>query len=182
MAHPISVPGTFSTNDLDVVRDIDAGLRLRLIRPEDEPRLIALHERLSAQTTYQRFFTVMRRLPTNWAHFLANVDYRRRLALVIERQDPGGVELIAVGRYEATADAAIAEVAFVVQDDWQGRGLGRLLVGELLAAAEARGIRRFRAYVLADNRRMLRLLSRHTTLVERRLDAGVVDLVFERQG
>ena len=51
----------------DAVRELDAGLRLRLIRPDDEPRLIALHERLSAQTAYQRFFTVMRRLPTNWA-------------------------------------------------------------------------------------------------------------------
>jgi RimJ/RimL family protein N-acetyltransferase len=165
-----------------VERTLDGGLRLRLIRPDDEPRLIALHDRLSAQTAYQRFFTVMRRLPTNWAHFLANVDYRTRLALVIERQEAGTIELIAVGRYEATADAGIAEVAFVVQDGWQGKGLGRLLLQELLATAEARGIRKFRAYVLADNRRMLHLLSRYTKVVERRLDAGVVDLVFERQG
>ncbi len=182
MAHPIPVPGPFSTDDRDVVREIDAGLRVRLIRPDDEPRLIALHERLSAQSSYQRFFTVMRRLPTNWAHFLANVDYRTRLALVIERREAGDPQLVAVGRYESTADAGIAEVAFVVEDRWQGKGLGRLLLGELLAAADARGIRRFRAYVLADNRRMLHLLSRYTKVVERRLDAGVIDLVFERQG
>jgi RimJ/RimL family protein N-acetyltransferase len=182
MAHPIPVPDPFATDDRDVVRELDAGLRLRLIRPDDEPRLIALHERLSAQTAYQRFFTVMRRLPTNWAHFLANVDYHARLALVIERQDGGRRELVAVGRYESTADAGIAEVAFVVEDRWQGKGLGRLLLEELLAAAGARGIRRFRAYVLADNRRMLHLLTRYTRVVERRLDAGVVDLVFERQG
>jgi GNAT superfamily N-acetyltransferase len=182
MAHPIPVPDRFSTDDRDVVRELDGGLRLRLIRPDDEPRLVALHARLSVQTAYQRFFTVMRRLPTNWAHFLANVDYRTRLALVIERQDAGGPELVAVGRYESTADAGIAEVAFVVEDRWQGRGLGRLLLLELLGAADARGIRRFRAYVLADNRRMLHLLTRYTRIVERRLDAGVVDLVFERQG
>jgi RimJ/RimL family protein N-acetyltransferase len=168
--------------DGGLIRAIDGGLRLRLIRPDDEPRLIALHERLSAQTAYQRFFTVMRRLPMNWAHFLANVDYHTRLALVIERQGAGGPELIAVGRYESTKDLDIAEVAFVVQDGWQGQGLGRILLHELLAAAAARGIRRFRAYVLAENRRMLHLLSRYTTIVERRLDAGVVDLVFERQG
>jgi RimJ/RimL family protein N-acetyltransferase len=163
-------------------REIDGGLRLRLIRADDEPRLIALHARLSEQTAYQRFFTVMRRLPTNWAHFLANVDYQARLALVIERQGLDGPELIAVGRYESTGEAGVAEVAFVVQDGWQGKGLGRLLLHELLAAAEARGIRRFRAYVLADNHRMLRLLTRHTTILERRLDGGVIDLVFERHG
>ena len=166
----------------DIVRAIDGGLRLRLIRPDDEPRLVALHERLSAQTAYQRFFTAMRRLPTNWAHYFANVDYRTRLALVIERPDVGGPELIAVGRYDATADASVAEVAFVVQDGWQGKGFGRLLLRELLAAAEARGIRRFRAHVLADNHRMLRLITRYTTIVERRLDSGVVELLFERHG
>ena len=176
------MPRSVATADGGAERELYGGLRLRLIRPDDEPRLIALHDRLSEQTAYQRFFTVMRRLPTNWAHFLANVDYRTRLALVIERQEAEAIELIAVGRYEATADAGIAEVAFVVQDGWQGKGLGRLLLQELLATAETRGIRRFRAYVLADNRRMLHLLSRYTKVVERRLDAGVVDLVFERQG
>jgi hypothetical protein len=49
-------------------------------------------------------------------------------------------------------------------------------------AAEARGIRRFRAYVLADNYRMLGLLSRHTLIVERKVDGGVADLLFERRG
>jgi RimJ/RimL family protein N-acetyltransferase len=176
------MPQSVARDDGFVERVLDGGLRLRLIRPDDEPRLIALHDRLSAQTAYQRFFTVMRRLPTNWAHFLANVDYRARLALVIERQDAGGPELIAVARYEPTAEAGTAEVAFVVQDAWQGKGLGRLLLQELLAAAEARGIRKFRAYVMAENRRMLQLLSRHTKVVERRRDGSVVDVFFERQG
>jgi RimJ/RimL family protein N-acetyltransferase len=161
---------------------LEEGLQLRLIRPDDEPRLIALHERLSQHTAYQRFFTALRRLPTNWAHFLANVDCQTRLALVVEREGDGGTEVIAVGRYEPTSDAGVAEVAFVVQDGWQGKGLGRTLLRELLEAAEARGIRRFRAYVLADNSRMLRLLNRYTRILERKLDAGVVELLFERQG
>ena len=108
----------------------------------------------------------MRRLPTDWAHFLANVDYQRRLAIVIERDTAAGPELIAVARYEPTAEPGVAEIALVVQDEWQGRGLGRLLLGELLAAAQARGHQRFRAYVLADNVRMLHLLSKYTGVIE----------------
>lgn len=161
---------------------LEGGLRLRLIRSDDEPRLIALYDRLSRHTAYQRFFAAMKRLPTDWAHFLANVDYQRRLALVIEAPGPDGSEVIAVARYEPTGDPGVAEVAFVVQDGWQGKGLGRLLLRELLSAAAARGIGRFRAYVLADNVRMLRLLSRYTRLLERSTESGVTELLFEAQG
>jgi RimJ/RimL family protein N-acetyltransferase len=156
-----------------------AALRLRPIRPDDAPRLVELYGRLSQHTAYQRFFTVMKRLPPDWARFLAAVDYRRRLALVVE--DPRDAALIAVARYEPTERADTAEVAFVVVDAWQGRGIGRRLLDELLSAAEARGVRRFRAYVLADNARMLRLLRGHTRVDEGRLDAGVVELTFRRR-
>ena len=165
----------------DAMQELDSGLRLRMIRPDDEPRLITLYDQLSQQTAYQRFFASMRRLPPDWAHFLANVDYQRRLAIVIERDGPEAVALIAVARYEPTDDPDVVEVAFVVQDGWQGRGLGRTLLRELLAAAQARGIRRFRAYVLADNYRMLRLLARHTKIIGRRVDAGVAEVMFESQ-
>ena len=165
---------------LTPARVLEDGLGLRLIRPDDEPRLVALHSQLSRHTAYQRFFAAMQRLPPDWARFLANVDYQSRLAIVVERSDTN--ELVAVGRYEPSGEAGVAEVAFVVQDAWQGKRLGRLLLEELLAAAEARGIRRFRAYVLADNFRMLRLLSRYTRILQRRIESGVADLLFERQG
>ena len=70
------------------------------------------------------------------------------------------------------------EVAFVVQDDWQGRGLGAILFGALVAAAGARGIERFRAWVLADNRRMLELITRLGDVQQRSFAQGVVELVF----
>jgi GNAT superfamily N-acetyltransferase len=157
-------------------------LRLRPIRADDAPRLQALHQRLSVETIYQRFFNVMKRLPTDWARYLADVDYRSRLALVVERTAPdGSTELVGVGRYEPTTDPARVEVAFVIEDRWQGRGLGSLLFNELLAAAEARGIREFSADVLADNTRMLDLIARFATIVSRRLADGIVSLVFSRR-
>ena len=155
-------------------------VRIRPIRPDDEPRLVALYERLSRHTAYQRFFAVRRRLPPDWYHFFANVDYVRRLALVAERDTPAGVELVGVGRYEPSEEPETAEVAFVVEDGWQGRGLGRILLDAVLAAAEARGIHRFRADVLADNHRMLRLLNTRTRVEERRTEEGVTGLYFRR--
>ena len=165
-----------------VVSRDGSDLRIRPIRPDDEPRLVALYGRLSEHTAYQRFFTLMRRLPPSWFHFFANVDYRNRLALVAERDTAAGPELVGVGRYEPTEEEGTAEVALVVQDGWQGRGLGSLLMEDVLSAGQARGIRRFRAYVLADNERMLRLLRTRVQSLERKLEEGVVALTFTPRG
>jgi L-amino acid N-acyltransferase YncA len=152
-------------------------VRMRPIVPGDAPRLVALYDRLSRDTRYHRFFSSMRRLPPDWARFLATVDYRTRLALVVE--SPHDAEaLIAVARYEPGGAPDTAEVAFVVQDDWQGRGLGSVLFGELLRAAAASGVRRFRAWVLADNRRMLDLIARFGRIERRAIEQGVVELMF----
>jgi RimJ/RimL family protein N-acetyltransferase len=165
----------------DVTLKDGTELHIRPIRPEDAPRLIEFYDRLSRHSAYQRFFSIMKRLPPDWARMLATVDYRRRLALVAERGAAPAPELVGVGRYEPTEDPNTVEVAFVVQDGLQGQGLGAILLEHLLDAAEARGIHRFRAYVLADNRRMLDLLTRFTDIRERQLDAGVVTLLFERR-
>jgi RimJ/RimL family protein N-acetyltransferase len=148
-------------------------VRVRPIRAADAPRLTALYGRLSAHTAYQRFFTVMRRLPPDWARQLATVDYRRRLALVAERPGEVEPELIGVGRYETPEGSDVPELAFVIEDGWQGKGLGTILLADILGAAAARGFHRFRAYVLAENRRMLHLLDRFTEVLESRTDHGV---------
>ena len=155
-----------------------AHLRLRPIRPDDAPRLIALYDRLSEQTAYQRFFTVLKRLPPDWARVFATVDFRHRLAIVAERDTPEDAQIIGVGRYEPTDGDDTVEVAFVVEDGWQGLGLGPILLDAVLRAGEARGIHRFRAYVLADNYRMLKVLNHHTDVIERRMEDGVVSLLF----
>src|SRR6266849_1123632 len=153
-------------------------VRLRPIRADDAPRLIAFYAHLSQHTAYQRFFTVMKRLPPDWACMLATVDYRRRLALVAEQGPADDPEMIGVARYEPTEEPDTAEVAFVVLDGWQGRGLGMALLHQLLEAPSARGIRRFCAYVLADNTRMLDLLRRFTNVRESSIESGVVTVLF----
>ena len=165
----------------DITLQDGARLRLRPIRPEDQDRLIAFYARLSQHTAYQRFFTVLRRLPTDWYHFFANVDYVRRLALVAERDTVAGPQIIGVGRHEPSDEPDTAELAFVVEDGWQGRGLGALLLEAVLEAADARGVRRFRADVLADNYRMLRLLATRTEVEARKTEEGVTGLRFRRR-
>ena len=155
-------------------------IRLRPIRPDDAPQLVELYDRLSRQSAYQRFFTVMQRLPPDWARFLAAVDHQRRFALVAEDVTAPESTLVGVARYEPVPQDDAVELAVVVQDSWQGRGLGTLMLRELVHAATLNGIRRFRAYVLADNRRMLHLLSRHTEILERRRDGSVIELTMTR--
>jgi RimJ/RimL family protein N-acetyltransferase len=168
---------TLSLSRFDRVLTLRSGERVRVrpIRPDDEPRLSELYDRLSRDTRYHRFFTVMRRLPPDWAHFLANVDYDRRFAVVAEDLAAPVTSLVGVARYEPS-EPGVAEVAVVVEDRWQGKGLGTLLLSESFRAAVDNGITRFRASVLAENRRMLDLLTRHAEIVERRIEQGVVEL------
>ena len=157
-----------------ILRDGTA-VRLRAIRPEDGVALIALFDRLSERTIYQRFFVARRTLPPAWVHALTHVDYRRRLAIVAELDEATGRQLIGVARYDVTDTAEAAEVALVVEDAWQGHGLGTLLLHAIMRAGEACGVRRFRVDVLAENRRMLRLLSRETEIVSRTTSHGVTE-------
>ncbi len=153
-------------------------LRIRPIRPDDEQRLVELYSRLSRHTAYQRFFTVMRRLPSDWVHYFANVDYSRRLALVAERETVAGVELVGVGRYEPSDEEGTGEVAFVLEDGYQGQGLGAVLLDAVVRAGMDRGLTRFRAFVLAENRRMLSLLKHHTRIIESRTEQGETTVLF----
>src|SRR2546425_11266923 len=167
-------------------RDVDGGIRLQdgagaqipPVRPDDAEPLIELYDRLSYTPASQRFFRVLTRLPPEWARLFANVDYHGRLALVAQHDAPHGPELVGVARYEPSDEPGTVEVAVVVQDSWQGRGLGVMLLGDLLAAAEARGIHRVCAFVLAGNSRMPDMPARFTPVQKRTIDSGVVEIIF----
>jgi GNAT superfamily N-acetyltransferase len=154
-------------------------VRVRAIRPDDEPRLMALSRRLSPRTVYQRFFSVRRLLPEE-AHDFANVDYRRRMAIVAEVGDGQEPELVGVARY-GPSDEGTADIGLVVADGWQGLGLGSLLLEEILRAGEQRGIHEFSAEVLTENRRALLLLAGHTAITRRTVASGVISVAFSRR-
>lgn len=154
-------------------------VRLRPIRPDDDAGLVALFGRLSARTIYHRFFTVRRSLPPAWVHLLTHVDYQRRMAIVAERETADGRTLIGVARYDVTAAEDTAEIALVVEDAWQGLGLGTILLHEIMRAGEARGLRVFRLDVLSENRRMLHLIARETEIVSRTTSQGVTEALVQ---
>jgi ribosomal protein S18 acetylase RimI-like enzyme len=136
---------------------MDVQIPMRPVRPDDEDRFVRLWPRLSPETVYRRFHAPLHTLPRPFVRRLVQVDHDLREAVVAEV----GGEVVGVARYDRLPDdPATAEFAVVVEDDWQGVGLGRQLLTELMALATARGVRTLTATVQADNDRMLGLLRR----------------------
>lgn len=158
---------------VDAVLSDGGTVHVRPIRPDDDDRLRELHGRLSPEAIYYRFFTPMPRLSDAMVERLVNVDYRERMAIVAILGD----QFIAVARYDLI-DSDRAEVAFVVDDAHQGRGLGTLLLEHLAVIARANGIGRFEAQTLSDNQAMLRVFRGAGFEVKRRFDGGVVEVEF----
>src|SRR3954453_21020442 len=145
-ARPDNYPARW---EADVVLSDGGTVHVRPIVPADGPKIEALHSRLSAETVYLRFFTPLPRLSPQLLARFVNVDYVDRMALVAELGDA----IISVARYDRLPGTDDAEVAFVVDDAHQGRGLGSLLLEHLAAAGKENGIRRFVAETLPGNAR-----------------------------
>ncbi|GAA4246675.1 bifunctional GNAT family N-acetyltransferase/acetate--CoA ligase family protein [Dactylosporangium darangshiense] len=164
-----------SARAADVLLSDGTTVHLRPIRPDDAERIVALHSRFSERTRYLRYFAAYPRIPQRDLDRFVNVDHHDREAFVVEHAG----ELIAVGRYERLgAGSHQAEVAFVVEDAHQGRGIGSVLIEHLVAAADAEGITEFEADVLPVNQAMLRVFMAAGFHIERQFADGVVHLWF----
>lgn len=167
-------PGYPHDLERDIIDDRGFVYHLRPIQPDDAERLIAFHATLSIRSTYLRYFRVHPELSADELERFTHVDYRDRLALVVERD---GI-LLAVGRFDRKRGTAEAEVAFVVADEYQHHGLGTLLLDELAAAARTRGFTSFVAETLAENRGMIQLFSGSGFPVRSERDHDTVSLRF----
>ena len=155
----------------------DARVTLRPIAAQDKPLLAASFERLSQESRYRRFFTTKQELSAAELDYLVDVDHSDHEAIIAI--DPLSGEVIGVARYiRATDDAEVAEVAVTVADDWQGRGVGRALLGRLTYRARREGVRRFTALIQGDNRASL-ALAEGAGDTRRGSDSGEVELVVE---
>jgi acetyltransferase len=137
-------------------------LTIRPIRPEDEPMMVAFHQRLSERSVYFRYFHMLN-LGQRTAHErltrICFIDYDREMALVAERQGgpSGGSEILGVGRLTRTHGTNDAEMAILVSDDFHHRGLGTELLRRLIDIAQREKIQRVTADILAENRAMQRI-------------------------
>lgn len=156
--------------EIDAFLADGSAVHVRPIHPSDADALVRFHEGLSATTVRRRYFTPHAHLTEREVRRFTTVDHRDRVAMVGWRGD----DIVGIGRYDRTPGGDDAEVAFVVDDALQGRGLGTLLLRHLAGAAVEHGIRRFTADTLFENHAMLRVFRdagyRETT----RLDHGVV--------
>jgi acyl-CoA synthetase (NDP forming)/RimJ/RimL family protein N-acetyltransferase len=159
----------------DVLLSDGTPVHMRPIRPQDADSIVAMHSRFSERTRYLRYFSPYPRIPERDLARFVNVDHHDREALVIELGD----RLIAVGRFDRLGPGADeAEVAFVVEDAYQGKGIGSILLEHLAAAARVVGLTRFVAEVLPVNGAMLRVFADAGYQVQRQYADGVVHLTF----
>ncbi len=145
---------------------------IRPVRSDDEDALRALNKRVSDRTIYLRFFAMDRRSADQQAHHLSDPDPQdAHVALVAEI----GGQIVAVSSFEVI-EPREAEVAFLVDDAFHGRGLGTLLLEQLAAIAREQGIRRLRADTLVENAPMLRVFADSGFEQVRTVEGGVVEL------
>lgn len=129
-------------------------LRLRPIRPDDEPMLRAFTRRMTPEDVRMRFFGPLREMSHELAARLTQIDYDREMAFLLLE---GGKDLVGVGRLVADPDFQQAEFALTVASDRQGRGYGELLLRHVLIYGKTRGIKRVVGHVLRENSKMLDL-------------------------
>ncbi|MBF6284743.1 GNAT family N-acetyltransferase [Nocardia cyriacigeorgica] len=160
----------------DVLASDGGVVRLRPITPDDAERLQQFHAALSDRTRYLRYFGPYPRISPKDLYRSTHVDHHNRVGLVAEL----GESIIAVGRYELLERTGprAAEVAFVVADGHQGRGLGSILLEHLAGAAAENEIETFVAEVLAENTVMVTVFREAGYQVERSRDGSVLHLEF----
>jgi acetyltransferase len=131
---------------------------IRPIRPEDEPTMIHFHEKLSERSVYLRYFQPLK-LSQRVAHErltrICFIDYDREMALVVEKKlENGEMDIIAVGRLSKLHGKNEGEIAALVRDEYQGKGIGSELYRRLVAIAKDEKLKEVNSSMLGENREM----------------------------
>ncbi|MGZ8743260.1 MAG: bifunctional acetate--CoA ligase family protein/GNAT family N-acetyltransferase [Nocardioides sp.] len=164
--------------EADVLLRDGQAAHLRPIGGDDQQRLVEFYEQVSAESKYMRFFAPMPRLSDRDIRRFTHVDHHDRVAFVLTVAQ----KIIAVGRFDKITDGSKgpveAEVAFLVQDAHQGRGIAQLLLEHLAQAGRERGVDTFVAEVLPDNTRMIQIFREAGYQVAGGFEDGVMRLEF----
>jgi acyl-CoA hydrolase/GNAT superfamily N-acetyltransferase len=153
-----------------------AELNVRPIRITDTEALQRFFYALSDKSTYTRFLGFKRSHPREEMQELASLDFEQNMGLVACLPDQG--DIIGVCRYDIDPSTQLGDIAFVVRDDWQGRGIGTLLMKRMTEIAKARGLAGFTADVLAANKPMLGVFYQSGVPIEGSLKDGLYELTM----
>ena len=152
-------------------------VEIRALRPDDKDDMLAAVGRTGTQSLQRRFFVVKRGFSEKEIAFFMDIDFANHVALVALAEEDGRSVTIGGGRYVVTAPGK-AEIAFVVIDDYQGQGIGTLLMRHLAVIARKAGLKELIAEVLPENAAMRKVFGKFGFQARRGLDPQVMHLVL----
>lgn len=152
-------------------------VEIRALRPDDEAGLLAAFDRTSTQSRYLRFFAVRRGFSEREIAFFVNVDFVKHVALVAVIDEGGQPAIIGGGRY-VLVQPGKAELAFAVIDQYQGQGIGGMLLRHLIAIGRDAGLKELIAEVLPDNTPMLKVFEKSGLPVRTSSEARVAHVTL----
>jgi RimJ/RimL family protein N-acetyltransferase len=153
-------------------------IEIRALRREDEAGMLAAIEKASAKSLQRRFFAMKRHFSDKERAFFMNIDFRNHVAIVALADDDGRKVIIGGGRY-IVFEPGRAEMAFVVVDTWQGRGVGSILMRHLIKIAnDDAGLQELTAEVLPENAAMIKVFEKFGFSSARRHDPRTLHLVL----
>jgi acetyltransferase len=161
-----------------------ASVTIRPIRPEDEPAMVKFHQTLSERSVYFRFFHLIK-LEQRVSHERLTrncfIDYDREMALVAVWRNPetSECEILGVSRMTKVHGASEGEVAVIVSDKWQRRGLGKELLARMMLVGASEKLEKLVADILPDNRSVMRIFEKLGFSLKHSLEDEVVRAEFK---
>ncbi len=158
------------------------GVTIRAIRPDDKKRMVEAFKNLEPESIYTRFFGFKSELSDEELKTATEVDFEKTVALVVTIPAGGAEEtIIGAGRYimyDPANDLRSAEIAFTVEEDYQGQGVASSILRHLIHIAREKGVSRFEADVLVENMAMLAVFARSGLPMKKSLEEGAVHVTL----
>jgi RimJ/RimL family protein N-acetyltransferase len=161
----------------EILRD-GSIIEIRALKPEDEAGMLAAVERTGAQSLQRRFFVMKRSFSEKERTYFMQVDFSNHVALVATAQEDGQPVIVGGGRY-IVFEPKRAEMAFIVVDAWQGRGIGSILMRHLIDIARDSALKELTAEILPENTAMLKVFGKFGFRPAPRRDPQTVHLVLK---
>jgi len=158
--------------------DGDLELHIRPVRASDEDMMRKFFYRFSDESRYLRFFSYKAVMPHSLMQRYLNVDYKNIFSLIALHKEGIAERIIAEARYAIFPGQDKYEIAFLVDDEFQGRGIGTFMAGLLMDIARSRNIHRLNASVLARNSRMINIFNKLGVPFSKQIEEGVMELDF----